>query len=181
MKKLLFISTAAIAAMLTGCASPATVQGMVSNTPPTTLIRSHLLKNNISVTTTQGGRSTNPIGKSQVNNQSFKAALIASLQKANLYATLSSSHYNLTAHLLELKKPFVGISMTDECKVHYKIIDKKTHKIIFNKIISNQYTAKFSSAIFGIKRLRLANEGVIRNNIKILIEKLYKLNIPTSP
>ncbi|PHQ82023.1 MAG: hypothetical protein COB66_00945 [Coxiella sp. (in: Bacteria)] len=140
-------------------------------------IHSPLLKNSISVTSIQGGESTSPILESQVNNKSLKEALIESLKNAKLYATLSSSRYKLTANLLELKKPLVGFSMTDACKVRYTITNKKTYKIIFNKIISNQYTAKFSASVFGIKRLRLANEGAIRKNITIFIENLYKLNI----
>jgi hypothetical protein len=177
LRNLVVLSAVSGAVMLAGCASPATVQGMVSAQPPATPIKSKVLLKNISVNQVAGGEATDPLWMSEVGAIAFKQALVESLQDSSLYNELAASHYHLNANLVELKKPLMGIDLTDTCKVHYQLIDARTNKTVFDKVIVNQYTAEFSDALIEIKRQRLANEGVVRGNIHQLIEELYRLNI----
>lgn len=164
-------------AALAGCASPATVTGMVSHQLPSMPMQTKALENNVAMDQVVGGESTNPMWLSEVGTQAFKQALVQSLQVSHLYGDLSHSHYHLNASLLELKKPFIGLNLTDTCKVHYQLINATTHKTVFDKDITNQYTAKFSDALLAVERLRLANEGAVRTNIQELISDLYALKL----
>ena len=51
------------------------------------------------------------------------------------------------------------------------------NKNVLNEDLNAEFTATVSDASAGIKRLRMANEGSIKENIKQLIDKLSQLNI----
>lgn len=176
-KKILAILSCISVLALAGCATPASMEGMTSHVVPATPIRSKSLLKSVSVKQVQGGESTNPMWMSEVGNQAFKEALINSLQFAHLYSTISESRYHLSANLLELKKPWVGLDLTDTCKIHYQLMDVKTKTMIFNQDITTSYTAKFGDAFFATERLRLANEGAVRTNIKQFVADLYALTL----
>lgn len=65
--------------------------------------------------------------------------------------------------------------MTVKAVVNYKLTDKTSHNTILKETIDSSYTAQFSDSVVGVKRLRLANEGAIKENIKQFIEKLNHL------
>jgi hypothetical protein len=56
------------------------------------------------------------------------------------------------------------------------LVDQSTKKIILNSDINSDYTAKFGDALYGVKRLRLANEGSLRQNISQFIETISKVD-----
>ncbi|MCH6568427.1 MAG: hypothetical protein IH801_08735 [Nitrospinae bacterium] len=60
--------------------------------------------------------------------------------------------------------------------VKYQLIDLKSGKPLFDEVIVSSYTAKLSDDYWsGSKRLKLANEGSIRENISAFIKKLGTL------
>jgi hypothetical protein len=179
MKKYIYlIALTAAMVLLNGCATNAEVGQMIMNTPvKSKRLVSKNLKHNITVGEVGGGHETNPMWYPEINNAGFKEALAESLIQAQLYNNQDKAAYKLTANLLELKQPFMGMNMTVTCVVRYKLINVKTGKMIYNRKISAAYTAKFADNLVGIMRLKDANEGAARENITKFINGLYKLNI----
>ncbi len=160
---------------LTGCATNATTENMTYSHPTTKKPIDTVLVNAINVEDVSGGSETNPLWLSSVNNENFKLAIIDSFKSAHLYEQLGHAHYMLNAQLMSLDRPWFGIDLTVTCKVHYHLYSTKNKKVLFDKDITSSYTAIFSDSVIAISRLRLANEGAIKTNIKQLIDDLYLL------
>ena len=69
-----------------------------------------------------------------------------------------------------------GFSFTVTSTADYLLRNNETKDITFDQKISASYTAIFGDAAYGPTRLKLANEGSIRENIRQFIEKLLLLN-----
>ncbi|HUL95328.1 MAG TPA: hypothetical protein VLT89_04920 [Usitatibacter sp.] len=160
--------------VLAGCASPARVEGMSINAEEVSRISAPPeLRGNIAIKDVTGGSETNPMWKSNVGSSEFEQALEASLRAAGMLSpNRVSGKYQLTAHLEQVEQPFVGIDMTVSATVQYVLSERATGKVAFARKISAPYTAKFSDSVLGVERLRLANEGAIRENIGRFIEEL---------
>ncbi|WAC48583.1 hypothetical protein OVA03_01205 [Asticcacaulis sp. SL142] len=172
MKKFIVLALAGLA--LTGCASASKPGAMAVAVTPSTLIEQEsVLKNAIAQATVIGGKDTNPLWVSNVSNADFAEALRQSLSANTMLAT-DTARFNLSAQLVELKQPFMGIDMTVTAKVQYTLTDAASGKTVWSKEIVTPYTAKMSDALMGVKRLQLANEGAIKTNIEQLIAELIK-------
>jgi hypothetical protein len=68
--------------------------------------------------------------------------------------------------------------MTVTAKVRYTVMAGDSPGAKFDETIETPYTAKLSDAFLGIERLRLANEGAIKENIKAFIAKLVAASQP---
>lgn len=178
LKKNVFLLMLLALVSLAGCATNAGVSQMTADAEglPAKPKNSQFV-HNIGVQQVSGGHETNPLWTSQINNENFKQALKISLINANLYNKFSgeNSKYMLNAQLIKLEQPLIGLDFTVNCEVHYDLKDVKTNKVIFNKNIASSYTATVSDAFVAGERLKLANEGAARTNIKKLIEDLYQL------
>ena len=69
-----------------------------------------------------------------------------------------------------------GFSFTVTSTADYLLRNNETKDITFDQKISASYTLTFGDAAYGPTRLKLANEGSIRENIRQFIEKLLLLN-----
>jgi hypothetical protein len=174
MKKLIVIL---LAVALGGCAAPAAVENMSVFKPI-----SHTntaLKNNIGVDSVNGGKETNPMWTSQVSSEGFKRALEQSLENAGMFSKIvSGGKYQLTADLNKLDQPIAGFDMTVTATVRYSLVETKSRKEVYGRVIQMAYTAKLSDAFAGTTRLKLANEGAVKANIQALIDDLVALKLP---
>ncbi len=68
--------------------------------------------------------------------------------------------------------------MTVTAYVKYEIVDQKTRKTIYGKEIRVPYTATMGDAFLGAERLKIANEGAVKSNIRQFIEEIIALDIP---
>lgn len=177
MRSLKIFSLLALA-ILTGCAAPAGIEQMSVNAPIVPSINSPL-KKSVTVTSVTGGRETNPMWSSQVGSESFQRALELSLRNVGLSDPLiSANKYHLSADILQVSQPMLGLDMTVSANVRYSLIDASTRKEIFSKVIVGTYTAKFSDAFVGVERLKLANEGAAKTNIQLLVDELIQFKPP---
>jgi len=118
---------------------------------------------------------------SQVSGTAYELALRNSLEANNLIKKSNPNpKFEVHARLAELDQPFLGLDMTVNSRVGYEVIEIKTRKSWFNKEILASYTATFSDAAMGLVRLRLANEGSIRENIKQFINELFLIKPQTA-
>lgn len=162
-----------MAAMTAGCAQPARTSAMVAPvTAATILPDSSPLKDSVAVAGVSGGEKTDPLWTSEVSNEDFKAALELSLKQHTMLSK-SASPLELEANLAKLAQPLMGFDLTVTGTVHY-VVTHAENGVVFDETITRPYTADFSSAFLGVERLRLANEGAIRENIEAFIDSLLR-------
>jgi hypothetical protein len=169
----LFSACFALAA-LSACVSGANRGAMVAPLAPEEISADIApIKNAIHVGAVTGGEDTNPLWSSQVSNANFKAALEDSLALAVLKGD-DHAPYVLNAKLVELHQPFAGFDMTVTSTVEYMLTPAGQSKPTLTEKVVTPYTAAFGDAFLGAERLRVANEGAMRENIKEIIARLIK-------
>jgi len=163
------VSLAILTAALQGCASPATQQGMTVT--PSMLERTNdTFKHAIRIESVAGGKDTNPLWTSQVGTEDFKKALTDSLGNAGYLATDDGqAKYALTANLLELDQPLIGLTLDVKSSVQYQL---KGNGLDKSMPVRATGTAGFSDAAIAIARLRIASERSILENIKELLRQV---------
>ncbi len=163
--------------ILVGCAQPAKMEKMVVGTEDLKDYQTNTaLSNAIGIEDVSGGQDTNPLWMSDVASKDFELALTESLKGVGLFSA-ENSRYALNAKLLSVKKPFMGFNMTVHSRVHYKLTDLKTKAALFDEDIEASYTATVGDAFMGVERLRLANEGSIKENIRRFLVVLSELKL----
>lgn len=166
-----------LAVFISGCATPARVANMTVEGQPSQRIAKTPLRNNLAIKDVTGGTETNPMWMSNIGSPEFEQALEGSLRAVGLLAPRQSGLYLLTADLVKIDKPYFGANLTVTAWVHYMVTERATGKEVFSKTLVVPYTASFTDSLYAVKRLRLANEGTIRENISQLIDELLRLNI----
>jgi hypothetical protein len=173
------LALACVALALTGCATPAQTEMMVVDKGLAGRVQpSSPMYGNVGIKDVTGGSETNPAWLSKVGSAEFERALEDSLRAAGLLAqSRDSGRFLLSAHLQKLDQPLLGVDITVTAVVVYTVWQRASGANVYEKTISTPYTAKFSDALYGPTRLRLANEGAIRANIGQLVDELSRLRI----
>lgn len=173
MTKKLFLAIGVVLslAQLGGCATSATSQAMTVQ-PQAAAVVNPKLKSAIRVDNITGGKETNPLWTSQVDNAGFKKALEDSLAIAGyLAAPNATAPYTMSAELKELDQPLFGLTFDVKSSIVYKLSGDGAAKDI---PVNATGTATVSDAFVAIERLRIANEKSIQENIKALLKELER-------
>ena len=169
----------AIALLLWACASAPDVSDMVVAQPAEPHRFPQSLREGIQVTNVAGGEKTNPLWTSEINADGLRSALIESLKAWGRHdRTGEGAPYALIAVILDAKQPLAGLDMTVTTTVEYTLLDNATGAEVLHEAISSSYTAKVSDAFYGVERLKMANEGAVRENIRLLLDRLSRLALP---
>jgi uncharacterized lipoprotein YajG len=164
-------AAAAVLLNLGGCATPATSQAMTVK-PGTTASVNPKLKGAVKVADVTGGKETNPLWTSQVDNAGFKKALSDSLAISGYLAPdASKATYSVSAELMELEQPIFGFNFDVKSNVKYKLAGPAAARAYPVKATG---TATVSDAFVAIERLRIANERSVLENIKQFVNELSK-------
>jgi hypothetical protein len=126
-----------------------------------------------------GGRDTNPMWTSQVSSEDFRQALEVSLQRYGVFSRVirnAGADYQLSVTLVRLKQPFAGLDMTVAAEVTWRLTTN-SGRVVWQQTTNQSYKATVGDAFVGVNRLRLANEGAIRENIKVGIERISELSL----
>ncbi len=161
---------------LAGCAAPATVEGM-SVSPGDAIVTpaSFPLKEKLAIGEVSGGEDTNPLWTSEVGNEEFRGALETSLRNGALAApSAGNALYRLNAHLVNIQQPIMGFDITITSTGRYELISNSGGDRVWEETISATHTGTVNDAFVFDIRLRLANEGTIKENIKKLIQRLHQ-------
>lgn len=180
MQTLRILGALSLTMALIGCAAPARVEQMQTNTnlATRTAVSNSPLREAVAIRDVTGGKETNPMWVSSVSSSDFERALELSLKDAGLLSNnKQGSKYVLVAHLSKLDQPFAGASMTVTATVRYTLVDRATNKDVLEKTLATPYTAAWNEAFMGSERLKLANEGAVRVNIQQLIDALVALKV----
>lgn len=166
--------------LLQACSSGARMNAMTVNTTADTIItEKNEFYQAMEIAGVTGGQKTNPLWTSEVGNEEFEQALLNSL-KAHAMISVGEAKYKLVATLEEVKQPFIGFDMTVKSKVRYELTSVENQNVVYNEVVDNEYTAEFGDSFLASKRLQLANEGAIRENILNFIEKIIEVSKSTS-
>lgn len=165
------ITAAMTVALLSGCAVAAKPEAMVAAPQASDRPFPQPLTHAMCVRTVTGGEKTNALWVSKVDNDGFRTALGTSLDTAGLKAAGETCAYPIDVNLLGLSQPIAGFDMTVTSHVNYKVYDAKAQPLVL-ETIDAPFTATMSDAFVGAERLRLANEGAIRQSIQKFFDKL---------
>ncbi len=108
--------------------------------------------------------------KGQVSDENLSQALEEALRQNGMFAEMEGK-YTVLPSLVHLKQPALGLDMTVTAQVNY-IVRDSGGKIVMEETVSTPYTATVGDAFVGVTRVRLANEGAVRENIGEFIAKL---------
>src|SRR6218665_1501558 len=174
MQTLRILSTLCLTVALTGCAAPARVEQMQTNTnmATRTAVDKSPMREAVAIRDVTGGKDTNPMWVSNVSSSDFERALELSLKDAGLLAA--------NKHGSKYDQAFAGASMTVTATVRYILVDRLTNKEVLEKTLATPYTAAWNEAFLGTERLKLANEGAVRANIQQLIDALVALKVAST-
>jgi len=158
--------------LVAACAQPARTSQMIYHANEAQLAdMPDVVRDGIAIVAVNGGQETDPLWQSEVGAPEFRDALLVSLQEAQLHDFDDNGPFSLTTTLLELEQPLLGFDMTVTCRANYLVIRDDDGAEVFNETIATPYTATVSDAFMGTERLRMANEGAARANIKAFIDQ----------
>jgi hypothetical protein len=159
-------------ALIGGCASGSKPDAMVAQV----VAPVHKSDGDVSVAVS-GGKETSKMGASQISNDAFAQALRESIEKAGLFSGVAADggRYRLTSFIGKVDQPMFGFSLTVKMEVSYALKDTKSGSSVWTKDIKSEYTATPGQAFAAVERLRLANEGAARENIRQALTEMAAL------
>jgi hypothetical protein len=164
-----------LSALVTGCAEPAKVNEMAAGTRPGASTPSNpVIHEAVCVEQVAGGKLTNPIWVSEVDNLGFLRALEHSLDANRLLVKRPEDcRFGINANLLGLSQPFIGIDVEVTANVNYTVRQAGVEAPYMLLTETSAYTTRFTEdKILWGQRLQEANEGAIRKNIGAFIDAL---------
>ena len=159
-----------IAAFAGGCASGAMSRNMVPK--DLTVANHHPYSVMVKV---EGGRETSAASPSQISSPEFQSAIVESLMTHGVFKTVlteGNTDYKLEVAILDLRQPLLGFNMTVTIETAWKLTNLRDGGTVMSENLTNSYTATVGDAFAGVKRLRLANEGAARENIRDALKKI---------
>ena len=158
---------------LAACAQPSRAPQMtVHNVMTPALAADADLAENFAVGDVGGGRETDPLWTPQVSDAQLREALERSLEHNGMRAARSDfARYIVSARIVEFERPVLGLAMRVSPLVAYRVVDRADAGVIYGEELRSSYTVSFAESVLGIERLRLANEGAIRENIREFLNR----------
>ncbi len=117
---------------------------------------------------------------SQIQGANFRESVRLSIQKSGLFSTVlktSDADYLLEISKVQSDEPAMGFNMTVDLVTRWVLKKRATSEVVFSGNVSSTYTAKFGDAFAGGTRLRLANEGAAKSNIREGLRRLSQLKL----
>lgn len=158
-----------LALFVSGCAFPATKEGMVV----TNYLAPKQTGERIFVKESTGGSTTLPFWTSQIPNDNFTEAVKESLLRSKAFSALSTNwgdDWGLEIEIRNVDQPMFGFdfTVTTETKYTLSLKDKK----VYTTYIRESGTATTGDSFIAIARLRIANEKSAQANVKKFIAEL---------
>lgn len=158
-----------------GCASASKPEAMVAASAFG--VKPHPQSVSINVT---GGAETSAMGASNISNADFAEAIKTSILQTKLFAQVlgaDASDYQLDVQIVRLDRPTFGLTFTVNLEADWRLRRRSDQTVVWEKAITSSFTANMGDAFAGVTRLRLANEGAARENIKQAIQQMSALSL----
>lgn len=175
-RALAFLGLGVAAGLLAGCASEARSTAMVAPVSAATIVNAgNPLQGGIVLGVVGGGELTNPLWTSQVSSANYRQALDTSLALTTLRAPAGAQPgpgvYVLDATLEEIDQPQLAVNFTVTVTALYQLRNP-AGALVYNERITSPYTARIADSLVRAERLRLANEGAVKANIDVFLQRL---------
>ena len=160
---------------LSGCASPASTKAMVTDNIP--VLQRHPYTVSIR---TQGGSETGAMDIANISNDDFAKAIEESIIKSGLFTKViqtQDSNYSLNVTIINTSKPMFGTRFTIDMEAAWSLVNTVNKDIVMRESIKSSYTATMGDAFAGATRFRLALEGSARENIRLGLIAISKLQL----
>jgi hypothetical protein len=155
--------------LLSGCASSPNQQSMTINSMD--IVKSNPeLMGQVNVRSVTGGKETNPLWMSKVDNQALKGALEQSLSSVGYKAQdPNDASYQVDVNLNSLNQPMIGLTFNVTSNMTYSVNENgNTATFPINAVGS----ARTSDAFIGVERMKIANARSIKESIKQFINQI---------
>lgn len=166
MKKIFSIVLLSVIVLLSGCASKVTSDAIVVDNVQ--IINKH--KKNIAINAQSDG--------SDITDEELIKAIEKSIISNNLFTEIinaKNANYLLDVAIINIEKPSFGLTFTVNMEATWSLKDSLSNEFIMRKSIKSSHTATFEDAFAAMKRLKLAVEGAIRENIRLGILEISKI------
>lgn len=166
----------AIAVVLNGCAQTIVSQTLIPERVRT--VRQHEKAVSVQVT---GGRDEDPLGMPTISNTAFADAVTNAINNSKLFSSVvpsaSDAKYALTIMIASVQQPVLGYTMTVSMDAGWRLQNRETGQIVWQKGIRSSSTLGVGDAFIGMTRVRLATEGAARENIRQGLEQISLLEL----
>jgi hypothetical protein len=165
----------AVAALIGGCATPATYEGMVPAKFETA--KKHAQTVSVAVT---GGKETDSVGTPQISDAAFRDALVGSIKNSQVFSGVvegKGGNYLLTVSLFSMQQPIFGFDLTVTLEAGWTLQPASGGAPVWQESIKSAHTATVSDSFAAVTRLRLATEGAAKKNIEQGLAKISQLNL----
>ena len=165
----------ALLAVVAACAGPARTDLMVPETQRAMAAsEDSRMHRAIALTDVGGGEETTYMP--EVGSEEFREALRRALE-AHEYLSLEPANapYQLKAFIIEVRHPRPSISTRVDSFVRYTLLRTADGHILFDDVVHGTHTVAFDESFAGMERVRLAEEGAMRDSISALLERLRSL------
>jgi len=170
---LLALPVATALALLSGCSSPTQAIGMQTEIMP--LGRSN--PQTVAVRT-NGGKATDPMWASQIDDQALASAIQESILKNRLFSAvvgIGEADYVLNATLFKLDQPMAGFNMEVGIEIVWSLTPKGGAAPVWEKSIHTRASKGVGDAFAAVKRLRITTEAAAKENIQLALSEIAKL------
>jgi len=170
---LLIFIVISVATLLSGCSTATVSESMVVNDIHSNKRSSHSIG-----VSAHGGHETSGLGKAQVSDEALADALVESLNNSGTFSKVihgDDADYLLNVTIIELIQPSFGASFSVTLEIAWSLIRKDNKEVVMRESIESSSTATMGDALIAVTRLRLATEGAVRENIRLGLEKITKL------
>ena len=116
------------------------------------------------------------VGANEViaKNADIKTAIETALTNAQLFVG-DERNYRINVSVLSIKNPMMGLDLKSELRIKWQLIDLTQDKLVWEDFLSNDFTATLGDSFVAVTRMRMSNEGVIRENIQMAIDEMITL------
>ncbi len=160
---------------LTGCASPAKSKGIVTESIPVQQMHPYTVS-----VRTQGGLESGGVDAANLSNDVLAKAIEDSIVKSGLFKEVlqtQESDYSLNVAIINIAKPIWLSNPTVSMEAAWSLVDTASKDIVMRESIKSGYTVTMGEAFSGLTRLRLAVEGSARENIRMGLTAISKLQL----
>ncbi len=156
-----------------GCAQAPEVDAMVPHLKMSTAART---EKTLAIVRAKGGAETNPFMAPVIENEGFRHALKIAIERAGLFRKVfydQNGDYLLYPEIV-VQDVVAGLSMTSVLTVRYRLVEAWTRDELWNARVPSRYDAALAEALYGLSRVRKAQEGSVRENLRAALEQLGK-------
>ena len=104
-------------------------------------------------------------GNKRFPNDVIRQAVINSINNANLFDR-SSRDLGIIITLQSIQGPMIGLDLTAVVKANWKVVDEVDGNELFNEDIIGAHSAGFFNHLIAAKRMKIANDNALKENIK---------------